>query len=638
MSAIAGILHFHGAPLEPSLIEKLSGAMKRRGPDAQTRWVQGPVALGHCMLRATPESLEEHQPLASRDKNLVMVWDGRLDNREELQRQLNAAGAVLRDRSDAELALQAYAAWGEDCPGRLLGDFAFAVWDARRQCLFCALDHMGARPFYYVLNKRFFAFASEEEALLELPGVSRQPNEAMILHMLVPAYQSADNQRFWLKDVWGLQPGQCMSVAADGTHRSETYWRLEPGDERAYASDQACEEAFLDVFGEAVRCRMRASGDIAAMMSGGMDSAGIAAMVKRLLPGMPGKAFHTYSAIADQPASCVESRCIQSLTRDSGGNAHFVSVPSFTGMADVDDLLETAWARPHPCDNSIVLPAMMCLAASRRGQRVMLHGASGDLAMHVPNRYAAYLLRAGQLHAAWRACRSASQNNTYLRGTSPGWLLLQNAWTAWMPAGIKFLLRRLRRGNPLAGSVVHPGFAEKLHLTERLRAQEAEARRPFSANLQQDHAQAFNAAWGPVLGLSGYERVAGRYGVELRDPWADRRVAEFFLRLPLEYKVRDGWNKSLARSAFAADLEDSVRWRLGKEHLGWQFTVRLMEETDALVEPLLELGLEAAREYIDAATVRARLKKYRISRDIEGQEFFYEVLTLMLWVRRVAGG
>ena len=207
-----------------------------------------------------------------------------------------------------------------------------------------------------------------------------------------------------------------------------------------------------------------------------------------------------------------------------------------------------------------------------------------------------------------------------------------------MPAAIKFLLRRLRRGNPLAGSVVHPGFAEKLHLTERLRAQEAEARRPFSANLQQEHAQAFNAAWGPVLGLSGYERVAGRYGVELRDPWADRRVAEFFLRLPLDYKVRDGWNKSLPRRAFAADLEDSVRWRLGKEHLGWQFTVRLMEKTDALVEPLLELGLEAAGAYVDAAALRARLKKYRINRDIEGQEFFYETLTLLLWVRRVAGG
>jgi len=637
MSAIAGILYFHEAPLDPGLIDKLTGAMKRRGPDEQTRWVQTSLALGHCMLRTTPESLEERQPLASQDKKLVMVWDGRLDNREELRQELIAAGEALRDNSDAELAIQAYAAWGEDCPRRLLGDFAFAVWDARRRRLFCALDHMGARPFYYALNQQFFAFASEEEALLELPGLSRQPNEAMILHMLVPDYQSADNQRFWLKDVWGLQPGQYMSVAVDGTSRTETYWRLEPGDESVFASDQACEEAFLDVFGEAVRCRMRATGDIAAMMSGGMDSASIAAMVKRLLPDMPGKAFHTYSAISDHPESCVESQCIQSLTQDLGGNAHFVSVPSFTGMADVDDLLETAWARPHPCDNSIVLPAMMCQAASRHGHRVMLHGASGDLTMHVPDRYTAYLLRDGQWRTAWNECRGASRNNTYLRGSSPGLLLLRNAWTAWMPAAIKFLVRRLRRGNPLAGSMANPGFAEKLHLTDRLRKQEAQAKRPFSANHQQEHAQLFNAAWGPVLGLSGYERVAGSYGVELRDPWADKRVAEFFLRLPLKYKVRDGWNKYLPRSAFAPDLEDSVRWRLGKEHLGWQFTVRLMEETHVLIEPLLDLSLEAARGYVDADTVRARLKKYKLAQDIEGQEFFYEAIALMLWVRRVAG-
>jgi asparagine synthase (glutamine-hydrolysing) len=635
MSAIAGILVFHGAPLEPGLIEKLTGAMKRRGPDAQTHRVQGSVALGHCMLRTTPEAIEEHQPLASQDKNLVLVFDGRLDNRDELRRDLIATGAMLRGNTDAELTLQSYAAWGEDCPNRLLGDFAFAVWDARRQRLFCALDHMGARPFYYALTKQFFAFASEEEALLELPGVSHQPNEAMVLHMLVPAYQSADNQRFWLKDVWGLQPGECLSISADGTSQTETYWRLEPGDESVYASDQECEEAFLDVFGEAVRCRMRASGDIAAMMSGGMDSASIAAMVKRLLPDMPGKAFHTYSAISDHPASCVESQCIQSLTKDLGGNAHFVSVPSFTGMVDVDDLLETAWARPHPCDNSIVLPAMMALAASRQGQRVMLHGVSGDLTMHVPGRHVAFLLRASQWRTAWRECRSASRNNTYLQGALPPLLLLLNAWAAWMPGGVKAGVRYLRRGNPLAGSVANPGFAEKLHLADRLHKQEAQTKRPFPANIQEDHAEILNAAWGPVLGLSGYERVAGRYGVELRDPWADRRVVEFFLRLPLKYKVRDGWTKYLARSAFAPDLADSVRWRLGKEHLGWQFTVRLMKETDELLAPPLEHYLNVARDYVDRDAVRDRLEKYSFAKNIEDREFFYEIMTLLLWLRRL---
>lgn len=637
MSAIAGILAFHGAPLEPGLIQKLTGAMKRRGPDAQTHWARGPVALGHCMLRTTPESLEEHQPLASRDKNLVLVWDGRLDNREELKRELVAAGAVLRDNSDAELAMQSYAAWGEDCPGRLLGDFALAVWDARQQRLFCALDHMGARPFYFTLNKQFFAFASEEEALLELPGVSRQPNEAMVLHMLVPAYQSADNQRFWLKDVWGLQPGQCMSLSVDGTNRTETYWRLEPGDESVYASDRECEEAFLDVFGEAVRCRMRSTGDIAAMMSGGMDSASIAAMVKRLLPSMPGKQFHTYSAISDAPENCVESRCIQSLTKDLGSNAHFVSVPSFTGMVDVDDLIETTWPRPHPCDNSVVLPAMMALAASRQSQRVMLHGVSGDLTMHVPGRYAAYLLQAGQWQTAWRECRSASRNNTYLQGTSPTLLILLNAWAAWMPGGIKAGVRRLRRGNPLEAGVVNPAFAEKLRLKDRLRMQEDQSKRPFPANIQQEHAELLNAAWGPVLGLSGYERVAGRYGVELRDPWADSRVMEFFLRLPLKYKVRDGWTKYLARSAFATDLADSVRWRTGKEHLGWQFTIRLIEESDDFLNSIMERALETAGDYVDRNAVRTRLRKYAVDGDSRDREFFYEILTLLFWLRRLSG-
>jgi hypothetical protein len=81
-----------------------------------------------------------------------------------------------------------------------------------------------------------------------------------------------------------------------------------------------------------------------------------------------------------------------------------------------------------------------------------------------------------------------------------------------------------------------------------------------------------------------------------------------------------------------------VRWRLGKEHLGWQFTVRLMEEIDAFIEPILELGLEAAPDYVDAAAVHARLERYRLAKDIGGQEFFYSTLALMLWVRRLGGG
>jgi asparagine synthase (glutamine-hydrolysing) len=103
MSGIAGIIHFDGKPVEPGLIEKMTSAMAHRGPDGINHWVKGSVALGQCMQRTTPESLEEHQPLTNEDGSLVLVMDGRVDNWEELRRELLGRGAVLRDRSDAEL-------------------------------------------------------------------------------------------------------------------------------------------------------------------------------------------------------------------------------------------------------------------------------------------------------------------------------------------------------------------------------------------------------------------------------------------------------------------------------------------------------------------------------------------------------
>ena len=103
MSGIAGIIRFDGAPVEPGRIAKMTYAMSHRGPDGIRHWVKGSVALGQCMLCTTPESREETQPLTSEDESLVLVMDGRVDNWEELRRELLGRGARLRDRSDAEL-------------------------------------------------------------------------------------------------------------------------------------------------------------------------------------------------------------------------------------------------------------------------------------------------------------------------------------------------------------------------------------------------------------------------------------------------------------------------------------------------------------------------------------------------------
>ena len=149
VSGIAGIIRFDGAPVEAGQIAKITSAMATRGPDGIHHWIAGSVALGHCMLRTTPESLDEIQPLTSEDESVVLVMDGRLDNREELKQALRGKGIRVRGNADTELVLGAYLLWGEDSPRHLLGDFAFAVWDVRRRELFCARDHFGVKPFHY---------------------------------------------------------------------------------------------------------------------------------------------------------------------------------------------------------------------------------------------------------------------------------------------------------------------------------------------------------------------------------------------------------------------------------------------------------------------------------------------------------
>jgi asparagine synthase (glutamine-hydrolysing) len=570
----------------------------------------------------------------------VLVLDGRVDNRESIDRALKAHGMYPRTNTDAELVLGAYQLWGEESPVHLLGDFVYAVWDDRRRRLFCARDHMGARPLYYTRNSQIFAFASEDEALLGLPGVSKQPNEELIAHLLVPSFISfEDDARSWLWDVSALLPARYLTASSGGAFRIETYWKLEPGEESVYASDRECEEAFLAVFGEAVRCRMRSTGPVAAMMSGGMDSASIMAMVKRLLPEMPGKEFHTYSAIADDPSTCLESQCIQSLTRDLGNRAHFVSVPSFRGMVGLDDLIEMAWPKAHPVDNSILLPAMMCLAAGRDNHRVLLHGVSGDLTTHVPDRLAAFLMRNGAWLWAWQECLGASRNHTFLRRSSPLLLWLLNFWSAYVPVNIKRLVWWVRRrGSNLSKSIINPSFASKLKLADRLlHMQEAAFQQPNLENIGQIHAKVLNSpTFGIVLGLTGYEHMAGRYGVELRDPWSDKRLIEFFLRLPIRHKMRNGWTKYLIRTSFASDLEPIIRTRRSKEHLGWRFAERLMVETQEFVSYTIKHSLNMIASYVDPKVVYERYNCYKSSQNDVEREFFYDILTLILWLQRIS--
>lgn len=189
MSAIAGLYRRDGRPVDRAELERMTARLAHRGPDAAGAWIQGPVGLGHRMLWTTPESHQERLPLASDSGDVAITADARIDNRDELIAALGLSDRRGVGLTDSELISCAYARWGEDSPKRLIGDFAFALWDKRRQFLFCARDHSGVKPFYYHLSDRIFVLGSEIKALFSLETVPRQLNQVRVADHLAGLFE-----------------------------------------------------------------------------------------------------------------------------------------------------------------------------------------------------------------------------------------------------------------------------------------------------------------------------------------------------------------------------------------------------------------------------------------------------------------
>lgn len=636
MSAIAGIVWFHGAPAVAGAIEGLVARSASYGPDEQKCWTSGSVSLGHCMLRTTPEAADEHLPLTSSDGRYWIVWDGRLDNRDELRKLLIAAGERLRSDTDSELALHSYLVWGAACGERLLGDFAFAVWDCLRQSLFCIRDPMGARPLYWTRTNQFFAFATHEEALLPLPGVTAELYKAGIARyfakgIYLPEESTEPFRRTWYENVRLLRAGELLEVDSHAAALNfRTYWAPEPEDEHRFASDAECQEAFLEVFGAATRARMRCTGDLAVLMSGGLDTAGIVAMLRRELRRTPHVQLHAYSALSDGSKNCVESEAILSLARGMGPCFHSISVPSFLGIAGVEDLMREAWPYSHPEDNDVLLQAVLCRAAARDGHRVIFQGANGDIATSAPLRYIAYLIRAGQYRRAWGECRSASRNHNYLRHESPLRLWIENLWTGCIPINARTTIQRMRVRGPTP-HLLNRDFLHDLGWRADLKPRIDRSVRS-ATTVSSWHARELEVM---SYSRSAIPRVAGRCGVETRDPWEDKRVVRFFLGLPLEYRVRHGWTKYLVRAAFQGDVDPQVLWRIGKQHLGSEFSARVLTETherfrDELADPTRECW-----KYLDRGAAGASYERYRTKKDALATQDVFSMLGYCAWVRRM---
>jgi asparagine synthase (glutamine-hydrolysing) len=590
MSGIVGIYNMNGQPADRALLQRMMDALRHRGPDGSGLTVGGPIGMAHLMFHTTPESLHETQPLRDERGDCCLTLDGRVDNVADLRADLEAAGAKLRSDTDAELVLQAYLCWGSDCAARLIGDFAFALWDGRKRRLLCARDPFGLKPFYYYRDDGVFLWASELRPLLLHPSVRREPNEGMIGEYLACALTDVEETLY--RRLFRLPPAHSLLVTATGVRKVRS-WSPDPARTIRYRHEDDYAHHFLSLFREAVRCRMRAVGPIGANLSGGLDSSSVVGMAQQLMRdgAVAPQGFQTLSTVFPG-LPCDESRFIREVVDRWNLSAHLLpeTEPDPTmyarqvaHLADFPDFPNSAMGYPST------------LRASELGIRMILTGIGGDEWLTGSYLHYADLLRSLSIAALLRQFREDARASSII--FPPLRFLRAGLWPL-VPEPVQRTFRRLLRREGIRPWIA-PSFVRRTGLADRLQAQPEKPR--FSTFAQEGVFRSAVNGWSAQGNEIG-DRLLAAAGIEERHPLHDRRIAEFALAIPEDLRWRNEQPKYLLRQAMRGLLPESVRTRHDKADFSHCFVAPLRNDfvSDRLFNPAI-----AAEGWIDRDRTRA---------------------------------
>lgn len=646
MSAIVGIYHRDGAPVDRAVLQRMTDTLANRGPDGCGVEGMGPVGLGHLMLWTTPESLHESLPFVSESGELLITADARIDNREELLPALGLQGHADEGISDSQVILAAYEKWGEDCPNHLLGDFAFAIWDTGRQILFCARDHFGVKPLYYCLTDGLFAFGTEIKALHCLSGVSRRLNEAHIGSYLATIFD--ENVSTFYEGILRLPPAHYLTV---GQYRTqlECYWKLDPSRQIHLDSDEEYAARFRDIFSEAVRCRLRSALPVGALLSGGLDSSSIASVAQSVLSA-EGKKLATFSAVFPESKECDERPFIATVIDKGGIVPFFLDADALSMFSEIREMLR--YQDEPSFGPGLYSSWALNRLASQQGVRILLDGHDGDSTVSHGFGYLSELARGGrwldlihQLRGLAISYRTTWWSllweyvSAYLVHpvvARSGWLRFGSRIARRLQSLIRSLIRRsvnasdsVKAFDPFAWQAwINPDLRQRLGLDERrqLSARATETER-------ESHLRGLIFP-GQSLALETLDQAAAAFGVEVRFPFWDKRLVEFCLALPSEQKLSGGWSRVILRRAMAGILPPEIQWRREKT----DFTATLQESLGrsdrSQLETMLEDAPAACQRFVDVEKLHVALAHVHDKRLGGNALKILQPLTLLHWLCR----
>lgn len=630
MSGIFGLYYRDQQMVDRQTLNKMGASMLHRGPDGIDLWYEKNIGLGNCMFHTTPEVVGKNLPYVDHQNGLVISTDVRIDNRDELAKKLGLFDRLREGISDSQLILAAYSKWQTKCVHHLLGDFSFLIWDQKKQQLFCARDHLGVKPFYYYVSDHVFVVGSEVRAILRVPQVPKQINEARIADYLVEQLEGVDKTSTFYKTILRLPPAHTLHISKEKII-IEKYWEPDPETEVQYRSDDEYIEIFHEIFKESVRDRMRCNGQVSSMLSGGLDSSYIVGTARQLLLDERADRLPIYSGVSERESGCRETYFIKAVI------AQGAVKPTTVNSKDVFDyekeLLATGDSFEDLFDTGMTLRMLFYLMARDRGQRVMLDGVEGDLVHSLSVSYPATLFQRGHYLNAltesfniWR--------NTYRKQVSLNDVFRSTIRSAFIPESLRDWRRQFLAKSPLdkklKGSLINLNFAKEVDIESRLATLASHASLDSRTNLREKQVRNIMHPY-LTTALERYDRVAAICTVEPRHPLLDKRLLEFCVSLPWEMKVRHGWSKYIIRRAGELFLPREVAWRQGWDDIGWSFTSTLIQKRAVWMVNEVREKQALLERYVDQDMLNSALNK--VTLETGNEETVWNLFHLANWLQ-----
>ncbi|MFL6863800.1 MAG: asparagine synthetase B family protein [Allosphingosinicella sp.] len=559
MSAIAGFWSLADRPDAEARCREMLAALSLYGPDETAAARFGPAALGRALYRLLPEDQHDRQPLRLAGGAIALVADLRLDNRPEIASALGLSPGEAARLADAALLAAAVERWGvEGATARLLGDFAFALFEPEAHRLTLVRDPLGQRPLFWARAPGFAAFASMPQGLHALPGLERRPDGEEVARFLALLPRRGPGSYF--EGVRRVEPGHLLVVEPD-RETARRYWRprREPLRLPRFADYV---DAYRDELDRAVRVRMRrAEGPLAAHLSGGWDSGAVAATAARLDPGSEVLAYTSVprTHAADSGRRFADEGPLAAATASFHPNLRHVLIPQ-TGASPLAGLDRNVALFERPLFNlcNHVWLVDIRAAAREAGARVLLGGEIGNWTISAGRvELLADFLREGRPLDWWRSARGLLRAGRARR---------RGVLAASFGAFLSEPLWRLARFFASDGAA---GLSPALR-GDALARMDAE-RSAFLPERRLDRVDLALAAFGSMDWGEHRKGILGGWGIDKRDPTADVRLIEFCLSLPLDLLMKDGERRPLARAALADRLPAAVLDHPGKgyQNAGW---------------------------------------------------------------------